>query len=163
MPQIQLITSDEVIFKANSEILQKWETIRTMFETLNLSSDSLESIGVLPLKNVNSIILKEVLAWSNHHQAHPSTCQQTKHKLCIWDMIFLNKNNEILYDLIMAANYLNIEELLDTLIAPISYLLDLKSVDEIREMFGIESDFTAAERKEILYEHEWLHQDKLTD
>jgi hypothetical protein len=38
-----------------------------------------------------------------------------------------------------------------------------KSPDEIKAIFGIEGEFTEAEQKAVLEEHEWLKEDPTVD
>ncbi|KAK9284225.1 hypothetical protein L1049_023394 [Liquidambar formosana] len=58
-------------------------------------------------------------------------------------------------ELILAANYLNIKDLLDFLNQTVADLIANKSVEFVREFFNIENDFTPEEEKEIRKEYAW--------
>ena len=55
----------------------------------------------------------------------------------------------------MAANYLNIENLQTDCCKYIAYQMKGKTPEEIREIFGLENDFTPEEEEEIKKEHQW--------
>jgi S-phase kinase-associated protein 1 len=54
------------------------------------------------------------------------------------------------------ANFLNIQPLLQITGAKLAYLCKLKTTAEIRELFGVESDFTPEEEEAIQKENEYL-------
>ena len=63
-----------------------------------------------------------------------------------WDVNFIEfKNLDDLVDLIVAANFLDIQGLLALGCAKVATIIKGKSVEEIREVFGIVNDFTPEE------------------
>ena len=64
-----------------------------------------------------------------------------------WDVTYLEslKNVDDLVDLIVAANFLDIEGLECLGCAKIASVIKGKNVQEIRDLFGIENDFTPEE------------------
>ena len=66
-----------------------------------------------------------------------------------WDVNFINGIDlDSVFDLINAANYMDISSLLDLSCAKIASLMKGKSAAEIRAMFNIECDLTEDELKE---------------
>ena len=67
----------------------------------------------------------------------------------------LDKN--LLFELIMASNFLYIRDLIDLLCkhAVNSFLKD-KSVEEVRKSFNIKNDFTFAEEEQLKSENSWI-------
>lgn len=66
-----------------------------------------------------------------------------------WDVSFLNSIDlDTIFDLINAANYMDIKSLLDLTCAKIASLMKGKSAEEIRTMFNIECDLSEEELKE---------------
>ncbi|KAF3497133.1 hypothetical protein DY000_02054139 [Brassica cretica] len=60
------------------------------------------------------------------------------------------------YDLLMAANYLNIKGLFDLTCQGVADVIAAcKDHKEIRAMFGLVNDFTAEEEAEVVKENEW--------
>jgi len=51
----------------------------------------------------------------------------------------------MLFEIVMAANYLDIKPLLELSCAKVASLIKGKSVQEIRQFFNIENDFTPEE------------------
>ncbi|CAK9156970.1 unnamed protein product [Ilex paraguariensis] len=54
-----------------------------------------------------------------------------------------------------AANYLDIESLLDLTCQTVADMIKGKTADEIRNTFNIENDFTPEEEEEIRRENQW--------
>ena len=72
-----------------------------------------------------------------------------------WDSEYIQVENEQLFEIILAANYLDIKPLLDLGCKTVANMLRGKSPEQIREMFGIENDFTPEEEEQIRRENEW--------
>ena len=64
-------------------------------------------------------------------------------------------DNSTLYELILAANYLDIRGLLDVACKTVANMIKGKSPEEIRKTFNIENDFTAEEEEQLRKENEW--------
>lgn len=60
-----------------------------------------------------------------------------------------------LLEILLGANYLNSEPVIDAIASVIAARISGKSRDEMREILGIESDFTPEEEEKILSEHAW--------
>ena len=60
------------------------------------------------------------------------------------------ENQEEIYELIAAANYLDVPNLVELGCAKIGSLMKNKSIPELRKMFKITNDFTPEEEKTIL-------------
>jgi S-phase kinase-associated protein 1 len=60
-----------------------------------------------------------------------------------------------LFNMVLAARYLDIEMLQNLAVAEIAIGLGPMSVEEIRDLFGIENDFTPEEEKAIRDETRW--------
>ena len=69
---------------------------------------------------------------------------------------FLDMDLTTLYDLILAANYLDIKELLDITCRKVAQLIKGKKPEEIRQILKIKNDYTPEEEEEIRREHQWL-------
>ena len=62
-----------------------------------------------------------------------------------WYADFVNVDQEILFELILAANFMDIKSLLELACAKIASLIKGMTIPEIREYFNIENDFTPEE------------------
>ncbi|GAU31543.1 hypothetical protein TSUD_333190 [Trifolium subterraneum] len=60
-----------------------------------------------------------------------------------------------LFELVRAANYLNIKNLLNLTCNTVAEMIKGKTAEEIRNTFNIKNDFSAEEEEEIRKENEW--------
>ena len=72
-----------------------------------------------------------------------------------WDANFIAIPTEELMDLIVAANFLLIQPLLDVACAKVASMIKGRTPEEIRSAFNIESDFTPEEEAKIREENKW--------
>jgi S-phase kinase-associated protein 1 len=75
-----------------------------------------------------------------------------------WDQTFITVDKELLFDLILAANYLDIKGLLDLGCKTVANMIKGKTPQQIREELGIENDFTPEEEEQIRKENEWCEE-----
>ena len=112
MPSIKLQSSDGEVFPVDVEIAKQSVTIKTMLEDLGMDEDDEE---VVPLPNVNAAILKKVIQWATYHKDDPPLPEDDENKekrtddICSWDADFLKVDQGTLFELILAANYLDIK------------------------------------------------------
>ena len=112
MPSIKLQSSDGEVFSVDVEIAKQSVTIKTMLEDLGMDEDDEE---VVPLPNVNAAILKKVIQWATYHKDDPPLPEDDENKekrtddICSWDADFLKVDQGTLFELILAANYLDIK------------------------------------------------------
>ncbi|CAD5221828.1 unnamed protein product [Bursaphelenchus okinawaensis] len=121
------------------------------------SSSDEDSPGTsIPIKNVKSDVLEKVLHWCEYHKEdEPLTDEELKNKdrnvhICAWDAEYLKMDDQLLLEVIKAANYLDIQELLDITCKHVANKLKDKSPEEIRAAFNIENDFSPEEEAKIL-------------
>uniref|UniRef100_A0A1I8FE02 Skp1-related protein n=1 Tax=Macrostomum lignano TaxID=282301 RepID=A0A1I8FE02_9PLAT len=139
MPNIKLQSSDNEIFE-------------TMLEDLSVSDEGDEEV---PLPNVNAAILKKVIAWCTYHKDDPPPVEEDEYKerrtddIPTWDQEFLKVDQGTLFEIILAANYLDIKGLLD---------VSCKPPEEIRKTFNIKCDFSAEELERVRRENEWCEE-----
>lgn len=63
-----------------------------------------------------------------------------------------------MFEIILAANYLDIKPLLDLGCRTVAGMMKGKSAEEIRKLFNIKNDFTAEEEAQIRRENEWAEE-----
>ncbi|KAJ3306293.1 suppressor of kinetochore protein mutant [Kappamyces sp. JEL0829] len=72
-----------------------------------------------------------------------------------WDKEFINVDQGTLFEIILAANYMDMQNLLDLGCKTVANMIKGKSVEEIRKTFNITNDFTPEEEEQIRKENEW--------
>ncbi|AET41449.1 SCF ubiquitin ligase subunit SKP1 Ecym_8162 [Eremothecium cymbalariae DBVPG len=115
---------------------------------------------VMPVPNVRSSVLQKVIEWAEHHKDSnfPDEEDDDSRKSApvdAWDREFLKVDQEMLYEIILAANYLNIKPLLDAGCKVVAEMIRNRSPEEIRRTFNIVNDFTPEEEAAIRRENEW--------
>ena len=141
---IKLQSSDLKVFLVDVEVAKKSTTIRTMLENLGITNETDDE--VVPLAKVNSEILEKIIEWSTQHKDDPVPEEDDPTKefnfadLSEWDREFLKMSRATLFDLVMAANFLDIQGLLNLTCKSIASLLIGKTPEEIRTTFNVKPD-----------------------
>lgn len=106
----------------------------------------------VPLPNVSSPVLEKVIAYCKHYQEEEMTPIQTPLKsskleelVQQWYADFVKVPKNMLFDLVAAANFMDIKQLLDLTCLAVSIMIKGKSAAELREMFNISPEFTPEE------------------
>lgn len=104
----------------------------------------------------------QVLEYCSHHRSDPAppadeSEESRKRTTDIgdWDSKFINVDQEMLFEIILAANYLDIKPLLDVGCKTVANMIKGKTPEEIRKLFNIQNDFTPEEEEQIKKENEW--------
>ncbi|CAF1155706.1 unnamed protein product [Rotaria sordida] len=155
--KIKLQSNDGDIFDVEVEIAKLSITIKTMLEDLSMNEEE-----IIPLPNINSAIFKKVIQWTTHHKDDPplppeddENREKNTNDISSWDQEFLKVDQGTLFELILAANYLDIKGLLDVTCASVANMIKGKTPEEIRRTFNIKNDFTPQEEEQIKKENEW--------
>ncbi|XP_065643189.1 S-phase kinase-associated protein 1-like [Hydra vulgaris] len=136
MQTVKLLSSDNEVFEVDVEIAKASMIIGTM------GSDDDEPF---PLLNVNAAILRKVIDWATHHKDDPPPPEDDEKRtddIDPWDQEFLKVDQGTLFELILAANYLDIKGLLDVTCKTVAKMIKGKTSEEIRKLFNIKTDFT---------------------
>lgn len=66
----------------------------------------------------------------------------------------------LIFEITLAANFLEITSLMHLGCAKIGSLIKGKSIDELRETFKIEGEYTPADEQKVLEENPWFENDE---
>lgn len=106
----------------------------------SFQTDVGESDAPIPLPNVSSNVLRKVIEWCEHHKKDPEPLptdldaddsRKRTTEISDWDQKFIQVDQEMLFEIILAANYLDIKPLLYVSL-PSAAHLDLWSHDSMR-------------------------------
>jgi len=75
-----------------------------------------------------------------------------------WDCEYINVEQDMIFELIMAANYLDIKSLLDLACSKVASMIKGKSVQEVCDTFKIVPDFSPEEEAQIREENHWCEE-----
>ncbi|KAL3634323.1 SKP1-like protein 1A [Castilleja foliolosa] len=156
--KIVLRSSDGELFEVEEAVAVESQTIKHMIE-----DDC--AYAEIPIHNVTSVILSKVIEYCKRHvdasasasnaEDKPSSTAVSDNELNAFDADFVKVDKSTLFDLIHAANYLNIKSLLDLACQTVAYMIKGKTPEEVRQTFGIENDITPEEEKQIRNENKW--------
>ncbi|KKA21935.1 E3 ubiquitin ligase complex SCF subunit sconC [Rasamsonia emersonii CBS 393.64] len=155
---ITLQSSDGVEITVEREVAERSVLIKNMLEDLGTTDEP------VPLPNVNEAVLKKVIEWCTHHKNDPPSTgddDDSRRKttdIDEWDQKFMQVDQEMLFEIILAANYLDIKALLDVGCKTVANMIKGKSPEEIRKTFNIQNDFTPEEEDQIRRENEWAEE-----
>eukprot|EP00568_Trieres_chinensis_P018747 CAMPEP_0183327090 /NCGR_PEP_ID=MMETSP0160_2-20130417/83579_1 /TAXON_ID=2839 ORGANISM="Odontella Sinensis, Strain Grunow 1884" /NCGR_SAMPLE_ID=MMETSP0160_2 /ASSEMBLY_ACC=CAM_ASM_000250 /LENGTH=259 /DNA_ID=CAMNT_0025495203 /DNA_START=67 /DNA_END=847 /DNA_ORIENTATION=+ len=128
--------------------------VRDMIDE-NDDDDDDEVTAEVPLPNVEASVLAKVVDFCVHYQGDPmSEIPKPLKSAAISDAVqewyaeFVNVEQEELFELISAANYMDIKPLLDLGCAAVACKIKEKSPEEIRRLYNMVNDFNAAENAE---------------
>ncbi|KAK6115166.1 hypothetical protein DH2020_034918 [Rehmannia glutinosa] len=156
--KITLRSSDGEVFEVEEGVAVESQTIKHMIE-----DDCADN--VIPLPNVTGKILSKVIEYCKRHVDAVASATKADDKLSstaagdddlkAFDADFVKVDQATLFDLILAANYLNIKSLLDLTCQTVADMIKGKTPEEIRKTFNIKNDFTPEEEEEVRRENQW--------
>ena len=129
----------------------------------NMVDDTGDIDDEIPLPNVNSAILSKVIEYCQYHKDNPpegleKPLKSTNLLECgasAWDVDYVDNKQEVLFLLILAANYLDIKSLLDLTCAKVAAMIRGKTAEEVRRQLNIVNDFTPEEEAHVRYDNPW--------
>ncbi|CAD6576331.1 MAG: hypothetical protein TREMPRED_001663 [Tremellales sp. Tagirdzhanova-0007] len=149
-----LQTSDEEQFTVEKRVAERSSMIKVMLDDLPAQE------AIIPLPNVSSSVLSKVLEYCDHHKGEPLPApdadpDRKTSEIGEWDARFIQVDQEMLFEIILAANYLDIKPLLDVGCKTVANMIKGKTPEQIRLLFNITNDFSEEEEDQIKRENEW--------
>ena len=116
----------------------------------------------VPLNNVKSNILTKIKEYLEHYEntepkeiERPLPSQNFKECVEEWDEKYIDVDLDMIFEIILGANYMDIKPLLELASAKVASIIKGKTTDEIRKTFNITNDFTPEEEQQIIEENKW--------
>ena len=161
MTNINITSSDSENYVMSKNLYQHSKYLKNL--VISSQEISEEIVSSVPLNNVSSMVLIKIIDFLEKYDNSPfekieKPLKSDDLSYCVGKeyLDFLESMElELLFEVIKAANFLEIESLLDLTCAKVATMLKGKSVEEIRNTFGIENDFTPEEEEEIRKENAW--------
>lgn len=151
MTKLYLVSEGEQ-FPVDAEVMSVSTYINRLVSNLGLEGDeSDEEDNTIPVNEVPAPILKLLLEWCQHyHETHGGEVTATAGSndedledesrpilLDGWDLKFMDRDNDTVRGIIMAANFLDIQPLLKMSCKWVSMLMQGRSPREIFEAFDM--------------------------
>ncbi|KAI9184477.1 hypothetical protein H9P43_003530 [Blastocladiella emersonii ATCC 22665] len=155
----KLTSSDGETLTVSLDVANRSVLLKNMLEDVGDDADT-----EIPIPNVTARVLKKVIEYCEHHKndplPNPDEEEDTEERrrsddIDEWDSEYITVEQEMLFEIILAANYLDIKPLLDLGCKTVANMIKGKTTEEIRKTFGIQNDFTPEEEEQIRRENEW--------
>ncbi|CAA0828681.1 SKP1-like protein 4 [Striga hermonthica] len=156
---IVLKSSDGEVYEVDEAVALQSETVKHLIE--DGCADS-----CIPLHNVESQVLVKIIEYCKSHVNDAAKLAEdtwldrsADTSRSEFDKTFIDvEDQKMLFDLILAANYLNIPKLMDLTCKTVADMMKGKTPEQIRAKFHIVNDYTPEEEAEVRAENEWAFQ-----
>ncbi|RLN55431.1 hypothetical protein BBJ29_001886 [Phytophthora kernoviae] len=160
--KVKLISMDGESFEVDASVAVMSQLVKTL--VTDEPDPDTQDVQEIPLPNVKSGILAKVVEFCQYHRDTPMAeiqkplkSNNLRDSVEEWDANFVDvADHEMLFELILAANYMDIKSLLDLSCAKVATMIKGKTPEAIRATFGITEEFTPEEQQRILEENKCL-------
>lgn len=155
------VSKEGDIYKIPYSVAKMSELVKTMLDDDCDDGEAQE----IPLPNVKAQVLAKVIEFCTHHKDDPMSeiekplkSADMKEVVQKWYADFINVEQVLLFELILAANYMDIKPLLDLTCATVASMIKGKTPEEIRQTFNIVNDFSPEEEAQVREENKWCEE-----
>lgn len=136
-------------FKVPLEVAEQSRLVKTV-----LGADALSNC--VPLPAVTAPVVELMISFWTKHLEFDKFTKEQEDEVWDWERRFFNKmNRELLFEFVLAANYVDAKEMLDSACNYMAGIIKDMSVEDVREFFGIVNDFTPEEERRVCEENRW--------
>ncbi|CAJ0934546.1 unnamed protein product, partial [Mesorhabditis belari] len=159
----RLLTKEDKEFTMSKKAAQLCGTVNHYAENTGLTNDeAISTMEPMTLPTVSNESLHHIVRWCEQHRNCPAWEEEKwwqnerDAELTKWENEFMAElTSEQLYNVFLAANFMDIKCLLDKCAQTVADMIKGKSVEEIREIWMLENDFTPEEEEQIKNENPW--------
>ncbi|KAI5332563.1 hypothetical protein L3X38_022692 [Prunus dulcis] len=152
--KISLKTSEGEVFEIEENVAMEFHTVKAFFQDEGVSREV-----VMPIPNVNSVELVKIINFCTKTlelKRKADHEENAKKELRLFYQDFVkDESTEHIMELILAADYLHVDDLLEVLNQCVADRIKNKSVEYVRKLFGVENDFTPEEEQKLREEYAW--------
>ena len=149
---IKLKSKDDKEFIVEKSVAAQSILLKHLIEDIQIDDND----ETIPVTCMSSILTKIIEYWK-YHKDIPVTEISSVDDICEWDREFCKVDQNVLFELVLAANYLDIQPLLQLCCVTIASMIKGKSPEQIRSHFNIVNDFTPEEEETIRRENVWVN------
>jgi len=132
------------------------ELIKTMMDGTN---------SEIRLPDVKKTVLQKVIEFCEHHVKEPMNeikrpieSRNPMDLVQQWYADFVDLDKVLLFELLLAANHMDIKPLLDLTAATVACMIKGKTPEEIRAIFYLSNDFSPEEEAEVREQNRWIEE-----
>ncbi|EED88404.1 hypothetical protein THAPSDRAFT_10077 [Thalassiosira pseudonana CCMP1335] len=159
---VKLVSKEGDTFEVPIEVAKLSNLVVTTLGEEDDYDDDDDNMVEIPLPNVKSSVLAKVIEYCTHYNQDPMTPITTPLKsnrieeiVQEWYAHFVDVEQILLFELVTAANFMDIKALLDLTCLAVSVLIKGKSAEEIRRIFNISNDFSPEEEAQVSKENQF--------
>jgi S-phase kinase-associated protein 1 len=170
MENISLMSKEGAIRVVKLELAKMALTLKDMIESSDQQNS--DESKPIPLTSISGHILDKIIEWLQYHYDYPIEEKDSDdednynlmridgyhQRISGWDRKFFDVDRETLFELILAANFLNIKGLFDIGCKTAANQIKGKSAEEVRKLWNIECDLTPEEEKKLKKENAWTEE-----
>ena len=158
---ITLVSSDNEKIEISSKAVQKSNLVKGILE------DFQDEAQTVPLNAVKSNVLKKIKEYLEHYEnvdeiksiERPLPSNEFKKCVDEWDFNFMNVDIDMTFEILLAANYMDIKPLLELASAKVATIIKFKTLEDIKKAFNIKKEFTKEEEEKIIDANDWVMKD----
>ena len=116
----------------------------------------------IKLTDISGNALHKVVMFMEHYHYNGATIIEKPLRsasmrdiVSAWEASFVEVDQETLFEMILAANKLKIQPMVDLTCAKVASMIKGKSPEEIRKLFNIKNDFSPEEEEAVRSENRW--------
>ena len=156
------ISKEGEVFSVSMPVASMSKLVETTIDP----DDDDDNAQEVPLPNVKATVLSKVVEFCTHYQTTeemtpietPIRSSKTEEVVQQWYADFVKIDHVLLFELVTAANYLDIKPLLDLTCFAVAVLIKGKSAEDMRKIFNISSDFGPEDEAAVEEENKWCEQ-----
>lgn len=157
---LTLITKEKEHIKVDPKVIVKAKMLTDMYTG--------DDDTVIPVADIRTEVLNLTIQWLDHHKEIPDDQEPviesplkssnfSETGISEFDTKFIEDMPlDVLIEVTLAANYFDVDYLIQLCTAKIACEMKGKTTEEIREIFKIENDFTAEENKQLVAEQKLI-------
>jgi S-phase kinase-associated protein 1 len=152
---ITLVSSDGEKYQISEKAAKRSQLIKGVM-------DDFPDDPEVPLHNVKSTILEKIIKYLEYYKdTEPREIEKplpsNNFNECVdaWDYNFIDLELDVIFEMILAANYMDIKPLMELASSKVASIIKGKTPEDIRKTFNIQNDFTPEEEAQIREENQW--------
>ena len=153
--QVKLATMDGETVTVDKEIACKSILIKGIVDDVGTEDE-------ISLHGIKKSILDKIIEYCTYINSNqppeiekPLRSNNLADVVNDWYANFISLDQEVLFELILAAKFMDIKSLLELSSAKVASLIKNMTIIETRQFFNIENDFSPEEEAEMMDENKW--------
>lgn len=159
------ISKEGESFTVDVSVAKMSKLVESTIDEDDDDDDDEEQGQEIQLPNVKAVVLAKVIEYCEHYKLEEMTPITTPLKsskiedlVQTWYADYVKLEQVLLFELVTAANFMDIKPLLDLTCLAVSVMIKGKSAVELRSIFNLSNEFTPEEEAQVREENKWAEQ-----